>query len=100
MNDDNEKKCYGVSTDFIRKLTDSFFIAIGKKASTNIPSSKIYRLRKIATLPRLYGPMYLELEDYLQYSLKIVICERHINRILRFINEYTDLVPHNYLIIV
>ena len=31
INDDNEKKCYGVSTDFIRKLTDLFFVIIGEK---------------------------------------------------------------------
>ena len=31
MNDDNEGKCYGVSTDFISKLTDLFFIIIGEK---------------------------------------------------------------------
>ena len=31
INDDNEENCCGVSTDFIRKLTDLFFITIGKK---------------------------------------------------------------------
>ena len=67
MNDDIEEKCYGVSTDFIRKLTDLFFITIGEKASTNIPLSKMYRLRKSATLIRLDGPMYLELDDYPPY---------------------------------
>ena len=30
MNNDNEEKCYGVSTDFIRKLADLFFITIVK----------------------------------------------------------------------
>ena len=43
MNDDNEEKCYGVSTNFIRKLTDSFFITIGKKSSTKTPLRKICR---------------------------------------------------------
>ena len=42
MNDDNEEKCYGTSNDFIRKLTDLFFIIIGGKASKNIPSNKMY----------------------------------------------------------
>ena len=37
INDDNEEKCCGVSTDFIRKLTDLFFITIGEKASTKTP---------------------------------------------------------------
>ena len=37
MNDENKEKYYGVSTDFIRKLTDFFFITIGEKASTNVP---------------------------------------------------------------
>ena len=59
MNDDNEEKCQGVSTDFIRKFTDFFFITIGEKASTNIPLRKMHCLRKSATLTRLYGPMYL-----------------------------------------
>ena len=67
MNDENEGKCSGVSTVFIRKLTDLFFITIGEKASTNIPLSKIYRLRKSATLKRLYGPIYLKLDDYPPY---------------------------------
>ena len=67
MNYDNEKKCYGVSTDFIRKWMDLFFITVGEKAATNIPLSKIYRLRKSATLISLYGPMYLELDDYPPY---------------------------------
>ena len=70
MNDDNEEKCYGVSNDLIIKLTDLFFITIGEKASTNIQLSKMYRLRKISTLTRLYGPMYLELDEYPPYSDK------------------------------
>ena len=68
INDDNEEKCCGVSTDFIRKLTGLFFIIIGEKSSTNIPLSKMYCLRKSATLTCLYGPMYLELDDYNPYS--------------------------------
>ena len=40
MNDENKEKCRSVSTDFIRKLTDFFFIIIVEKASTNIPLSK------------------------------------------------------------
>ena len=43
MNDENEDKCYGVSTDFIRKLTDLFFIIIGGKASTKTLLRKMYR---------------------------------------------------------
>ena len=77
MNDDNKEKCYGVSTDFIRKLPDLFFIIIGKKASTNIPLRKMYRLRKRATITCLYGTMYLHLDDYPPYSdLKTVIFEK------------------------
>ena len=70
MNDDNEETCYGVSTDFIRKLTDLFFINIGEKTSTNIIMSKIYRLRKRTALASIYGPMYSELDDYPPYSDK------------------------------
>ena len=77
MNDDDEQKCHGVSTDFIRKLTDLFFITIGEKASTNIPLRKMYRLRKSATLTHPYGPMYLELDDYPPYSDKNVSFLRH-----------------------
>ena len=47
-----------------------FFISIGEKASTNIPLRNIYRLRKIATLTRIYEPMYLELDEYPPYSYK------------------------------
>ena len=71
MNDEHEEKCYGVSTNFIRKITNLSFITIGEKASTNIPLSKIYRLRKSATPPTLlYGTMYLELDDYPRYYEK------------------------------
>ena len=57
MNDKNEEKCYGVSTDFIRKLTDLFFIIICEKSSTNIPLRKMYHFKKSVTLTCLYGPM-------------------------------------------
>ena len=46
INDDNEEKCYGVSTNFIRKTTDLFFIIIDEKAPTDIPLRKIYHLKK------------------------------------------------------
>ena len=77
MNDDNGEKCYGVSTDFIRKLTDLFFITIGQKASTNISLEKMYCLRKSATLTRIYGPMYLYLDDYSPYYDKNISFLRH-----------------------
>ena len=93
MNDDNKEKCCSVSTDFIRKWTDVFFIIIGEKASTITPLSKIYRLRKIATLTCLYGTIYLELDDYPPYSDKIsVIFETHININLRCSHVYTNCV--------
>ena len=99
MNDENEEKCYGVSTDFVRKLTDLFFINIDEEAPTNIPLSKMYRLIKIATLTCLYGTMHLELYDYSPYSYKkYVIFETHINRNLRCIHGYTNCVAHNDLI--
>ena len=47
MNGDNEEKCYGVSTNFIRKLTDFSFIIIGERVSTNIPLNKMYRFKKV-----------------------------------------------------
>ena len=40
--DDKEEKFYGILTNFIRKLTDLFFIIIREKASTNHPLSNIY----------------------------------------------------------
>ena len=70
MNDDNEEKCYGVSTNFIRKWTNLFFVIIGEKAYTNIPLSKMYHLNKIETLTCLYVPLYLYLDDYSPYSDK------------------------------
>ena len=57
LNDDNEEKCHGVTTDFIRKLTDLFFITIGEKESTKILSRKMDWLRKSETLTRVYRPM-------------------------------------------
>ena len=69
INDNNEEKCYVLSTDFIKELID-FFHNYWEKTSKNTPLSKMYRLRKSATLTRLYGPMYFELDDYPPYSDK------------------------------
>ena len=77
MNNDNVEKCCGVSTDFIRKLTD-FFIIIGEKALTNVPWIKMNPLGKNSTLTCLYGPMYLQLYDYPPYFGKNLKCLRHI----------------------
>ena len=70
MNDGNKEKCFGVSTDLVIKLTDLSFITFGEKASTKIPLSKMYCLKKSAALTRLYGPMYFDLDDYPPYSDK------------------------------
>ena len=95
MNDDKTEKCCGVSSDFIGKLTDFFFILIGEKASKNVSLRKMYRLRKIAKLTCLYGPMYLQLDDYPPYSNeRSENFEKHINRNLRCIHEYTNCVRH------
>ena len=68
-------------------------MTIGEKSLTNIPLRKIYRLRKSATLTRLYGPMYLELEDYPPYSdKKYVIFETHINKKFICSHGYTNCV--------
>ena len=37
MNDDNEETLYGISTNFIRKLTDLFFRIISEKSSKFFP---------------------------------------------------------------
>ena len=59
----------------------------------------MYRLRKSATLTRLYGPMFLELDDYPPYYDKIsVIFETHINRNLRCSHGYNNCVRHTDLI--
>ena len=95
INDDNEEKGSSVLTDFIKKLTDLFFITIGEKAPTNIPLSTINRWTKSATLTRLYGPMYLELEyQPLYYDLKSIIFETRINRNLICSHGYTNCVTH------
>ena len=84
INDENEEEWYGVSTDFIRKLTDFFFITISEKSSEEIPQRKMYCLRKTATMKPLYVPMYLDLDYYPPYSdKKDIIFETHIGRDLR-----------------
>ena len=71
---------------------------IGKKASTNIPLSKLYQSKR-ATLTCPYGPMYLELDDYPPYSDKISdIFETHINKKLRCSHVYTNCIRHTDLI--
>ena len=98
-NDDNKQKFCDVSTDFIKKLTDLFFIIIGEKSLTKIPLNKMYRLRKSTTLTCLYGTMHLELDDYPLYSNKIsVIFETQINRNLICSHGYTNCVRHTDLI--
>ena len=77
VNDENEEKCYCVSTNFTRKWTDFFFIIIGEKVSTEIPLSKMYCFKKSATLTHLYEPMYLELDDYPPYFDKNQSFLRH-----------------------
>ena len=95
MNDDKTENCCGVSTDFIRKLTDFFFIIIGEKISAKIPLSKMYCLRKIAKMTFIYGPMYLQSDDYPPYSDQISdIFETHTNRKLRCSHGYTNCVRH------
>ena len=59
INNDDMEKCCGVSTDFIRKLTDFFLIIIGEKFSTKNPLRKICRLSNCATLTCIHGTMYL-----------------------------------------
>ena len=99
MNDDNKGKCCVVSTDLIRELMDLFFVIIGEKASTNIPLRKMYRLRNIATLTCLYGPIYLYLDDYPPYFDKIsIIFGTHINRNLIYSHGNTNCVRHTDLI--
>ena len=68
MNYYNEEKCYGISTDFIRKLTD-FFIIIGGKHQKISSLSRCMAL-KIVGITCLYRPMCLELDDYPPYSDK------------------------------
>ena len=99
INDDNEEMCCCASTYLIRKLMDFCFKTNGEKSSKNIPLSKIHRLRKIATLTRLYGPMYLYLENYPTYSDKnFVIFETHINSNSRCIHGYTNCVARTDMI--
>ena len=89
MNNEDLDKCCGVSTDLIIKLTDFVFITIGEKASTKIPWIKMNWLRKNATLTCLYGPMYLQLDDYPLYSdKKSDIIETHNNSNLRCIHVH------------
>ena len=57
------------------------------------------RLRKSATLTCLYGPMYLQLDDYPPYyDKKSDIFETHINGNLRCIHGYTNCMRHTDLI--
>ena len=59
----------------------------------------MYRLRKRATLTRLYGTMYLDLDEYPTYSdKKYVKFETRINRNLICIHGYMNCVAHNDLI--
>ena len=80
MNDDNEEKCYGISTYFIIKLTDSFFIIIVENDQQMLPW-EICITKKSSKLTCLYVPMYLQLDDYHPYSdKKPDIFETHIKK--------------------
>ena len=52
----------------IRKLTEFFFEVIIEKAPTDIPLPNIYYLKKKVELTNIYGPMYLQLDEYYPYS--------------------------------
>ena len=65
--DENEEKLFSISTTFIKKLADFFFIIIGEKASTNLPLNRMYSLNKISKLTCIYGIMYLQLNYYPPY---------------------------------
>ena len=79
--DENEAKVCGISTKFIRKITDLFFIVIGEKYWTNLPSNKTHNLIKMGKLTCLYGPMHLPLDDYPPYFDKqSYIFEAKINK--------------------
>ena len=45
IKDINEGKCFGISTNFIRKLTDLFFITVGEKIN-KYPIEKYLSLKK------------------------------------------------------
>ena len=55
----------------------------------------MYCLRKIEKLTHIYGPIYLQLDEYLPYSDQISdIFETHIKRNLRCSNRYTNCARH------
>ena len=92
MNDDeNKAKVCGISTNFIRKMIDLFFIIIDQKGSTNIPLNKTYYLNEIVKITLLYGPMHFPSGDYPPYSdTKCEIFETNINKAFRCIHGYTN----------
>ena len=58
----------------------------------------MYCLRKSATLTHIYGPMYLELNDYPPYSdKKSFVFDTHIKINLIYLYGYTNFVEHNDL---
>ena len=72
-----------------------FFIIIGEKSSTNVPLTKMYRLRNFSEMTCIYGPMYLQLDDYLPYyDKRSDIFETHINRNVICIHGYTKYVRY------
>ena len=97
--DEKEEKVCVISTNFIRKLTDLFFIIIGEKDSMTIPLNKMSYLRKMSKLTCLCGPMYLPLDDYPPYYDKqSIIFEANINKEFRCIHGYINHVEHNVFI--
>ena len=71
--DENEEKLYGILTNFIRKLTDFFFVIIGEKSSSNIPLNNMYYVIKSAKLTYIYVHMYLQLYDSPNVLIKNMI---------------------------
>ena len=98
MNDENGESFMVFQPISSKKIRFYFSLSSVKSIDKRSLEQNV-SLKKIATLTCLYGPMYLELDDYPQYSdLKSVIFDTHINRNLRFIHGYTNCVAHNYLI--
>ena len=86
---------YGILTNFIGKMT----VCLNNnwwKSILCLPLNRIHSFLKSANLTCMYGPMYLELDDYPPYYDKHHDnFETNVNENLRYCHGHTNYVGQN-----
>ena len=79
----------GVCKYFVRKMTDYFFVIIGKQKESKQNQTLFTAIKQNAKLTRYFGSMYIDFDDYPTYTDAIYdIFEAKINSHIKCRHEY------------